>query len=60
MLPIHDLDVELQRTKMELEDAKTRIRRAERILNKLYKFCVNNGYPSLGKEIEAVLWSNDD
>lgn len=58
MLPIHD--PELQRTKLELEEFKTRLRRAERMLNKLQKFCVNNGYPSMAKEIESILWSNGD
>ena len=60
MLPIHDLDVELQRTKMDLEEAKTRLRKTERLLNKLYKFCVLYKYPDLAEEIENVLWSIDD
>ena len=58
MLPIHD--PELQRTKMDLEEAKARSLKMERLLNKLYEFCVLYKYPDLAEEIEAVLWSIDD
>ena len=60
MLPVHDLDVELQRTKMDLEEAKARSLKMERLLNKLYKFCITEGFSALAEQIEDVLWSIDD